>query len=79
MANEQESEENRGEMVRYGIPRPEVGCAFLCRQLTGSPLVFSSLQAEIGAVNARDLETLMGTQHEQVIWLSDTSCGGFHI
>ena len=33
----------------------------------------AAFEAEIGAVNARDLETLMGKQHEQIIALSPTS------
>jgi hypothetical protein len=33
----------------------------------------SAFEAEISAVNARDLETLMGTQHEQVISLNAAS------
>lgn len=33
----------------------------------------AAFEAEIGAVNARDLEALMGTQHEQVISLSPAS------
>ncbi len=33
----------------------------------------AAFEAEISAVNARDLETLMGTQHEQVIALSPAS------
>ncbi|HEV8716449.1 MAG TPA: nuclear transport factor 2 family protein [Candidatus Binatia bacterium] len=33
----------------------------------------AAFAAEIGALNARDLETLMGKQHEQIIALSPTS------
>jgi len=42
-------------------------------QLDGTADLKAAFEAEIGAVNAHDLETLMGTQYQQIIALSPTS------
>lgn len=42
-------------------------------QMDGTSDLKAAFKAEIGAVNAHDLETLMGMQHEQIIALSPTS------
>lgn len=42
-------------------------------QMDGTSDLKAAFEAEIGAVNAHDLETLMGMQHEQIIALSPAS------